>query len=488
MKLFAMEEDSGDNELLIDKLLDKKKEEESPLSLTANLLKKRDQISKDVKDHIEKTEEEGTEGDSSQDSEGTEEPVDKKEPVDKEESTEKPKEESTEESTGTEEETKEEPKEDSKEDSKEDDEGAAADSEEDLEALIGSEGGDKKPATESLKVGNSYKKKVVVPNKKPVATLTNWNRPILESYSRYKLSLESIDPKATPVEEKEQPVVYVKDSVLESINNLTSLAFKYIDSNKTFIAKSSEVANKLTERLAVFTELVKAVRYNFTHKLIEDRDILSNICYKDESDLRDTSRSLSNYIKTSNSIASILSNNSFEQLRSSFLSSSFEQDKEESKDLIYSKPIPGFNEVRVSSVPYVNYLKTKLEDYHYFNLKTIKTEDLYDLSSISITEDKDMLYITEALNGLVRNLAISIDTLKGITDNFEKLVEQVKVIAYDVEKDQFKKLTDLNLDDKIKDFIRFKLIMEISYINIKLIESYVLSTFSALNIAVELKE
>ena len=68
-KLFAFEEDnSSNNELIIDKLLEKNKEKASPMSLTADLLKQRDEVNKDVEEHIKQQEEESEEEDDENDS------------------------------------------------------------------------------------------------------------------------------------------------------------------------------------------------------------------------------------------------------------------------------------------------------------------------------------------------------------------------------------------------------------------------------------
>ncbi len=59
VRLFGFEDSSEDNNtLIIDKLLEKGKTKATPMSLTADLLKQRDQVNKDVEEHIEEQEEE----------------------------------------------------------------------------------------------------------------------------------------------------------------------------------------------------------------------------------------------------------------------------------------------------------------------------------------------------------------------------------------------------------------------------------------------
>ena len=469
-KLFALEEETGSgesgNDLLIDKLLDRKKEEVSPLSLTADLLKQREEITKEIKDQLEeepeKKDETGEEEEPPAEDEGSDEG-----------------DESSKEEPAKEEDSKDTPKEDSKENSEED-EGSSADSTDDLESMIGSGlggGSDKEPKAE--------KKETATESFKVVPTLRNCFGPLRDSHKGYLVSLESFGGDLKPVKETEQPIVYVKEAVLESIKNLTSIAFTYIDSNKTFTEKASVSTKSLNERLTVFTQLVESGKYHFTHKLVSDRDILANISFTDHSTVRETVRALVKYINHSNKASSTLLNSNFDELKSAFQTQEF---REDGTDLVYSKPIPGFNLVKASVVPYTNYLKTKIENFQYYKLKVMKTEDLYNLPGISITEDKDIAYIVTTLNELLVSLTVSIDTLNGVTDHFNSFVDSLKVIAYNVGNDEFKNLSELGLDNKVKDFIRFKMVMEISYINVNLVMDYMTSVISALNIALELEE
>lgn len=477
-KLFTMEDDhqeASGNDLIIDKLLDKKKEETSPLSLTADLLKRREEITKQVEDQLESEEDEDTDTDT----DSGDEEVDDEESSGEEgkDSKEGDKEESDDADDSEQDEKKEE-----KESSDKDDEGSEADDEGDLENLMGSgleEGGskdeDKEVAKESIRT----------PERTFRPTLRNMFNPLKDSYKAYRVTLEDMGNVAKPIKEEDQPVVYVKEAILESLKNLTTVAFSYVESNNAFVDKISDSVTLLNERVTVFSKLVEGRKFHFTHKLMSDRDILANISYKDHSNLRETTRTMSNYLKKSSTSASTLLNSKFDDLKSGFLTQDFVEDGE---DLIYTKPVPGFNIVKVGIVPYINYLKTKVEDYQYYKLKAMKTEDLYGLPAISITEDKDIDYVVENLSDLVLNTTVAIDTLKGVTDNFVRFVDELKVIAYNVQNDEYKKLSELGLDEKIQDFIKFKLVMEISYININLIIDYMTSVMSALNIVVELKE
>lgn len=462
-KLFALETESNKvsgNDLLIDKLLDKKEEEEtSPLSLTANLLKQRNTINADIKEHIEQHEdkmEELEEGDDS-----------------------------TEEDEQDEEQTSESKEKEAEEDGKdaEDDSGDSADEsddDEDVEALVGSELN--KDAPEDSAEG----KGVATESHQQPVSLRNCFSPLHNSYQGYLIALESIAEGVTPIKDTEQPVVHVKDSVLESLNRLTSVAFTYVESNQAFIDKTSKAVTELNERVSVFATMVEEGKYHFTHKLVSDKDILANIALNNgHSSIRETVRALNTYTNFSNKAVTSVLSNEFEELRNAFLTQGFVEDD---TDLVYAKPIPGFNMVKVGMVPYTNYLKTKVENYQYYKLKVMKTEDLYNLPAISVTEDKDIVYITESLQQLMFSTSVSLDSLTKINEHFTEFTDGLKVMAYNVENDQYKSLADLQLDNKVKDFIRFKLVMEVSYINVNLILDYMTSVISALNLVLELKE
>lgn len=457
-KLFALEDDNeSNNELIIDKLLEKTKEKASPMSLTADLLKQRDQVNKDVEEHIEEQQEEekdNEEESSESDEESSEEP---------EESSDKEK------------------KEDTPSD-KEDTEAAA--DKDSLSSLVGSglkedkeekdekksEEEKDKPATESL---------ITRP------TLNNLFTPIKLAHEQYveQLSIYNLAMEAIPTEK--QPVVYVKEAIIESISRLTKVANSYIDNTKSGIETYTKSLLKLNERITVFSQLVENGKHQFTHKLVKDRDLLTAVSFKGHSDPRETSRVLLKYLNESNKAISIAVNNSFNELRNAFLSKDF---KEEGEDLVYGKQLPGFMLVKVALVPYTNYLKTKIENFHYYNLKALKLEDVYELPAISITEDKDIEYIVKTLNDLVISAGVSIDTLKGITEHFTSFVNELKVLSYDVQNDKHSNLADLGIDAKVQDFIKFKLAMEASFININMCMNYISSISSVLDICLELSE
>ena len=479
-KIFAFEEDDSseeDNTLLIDKLLDRKEQEDKPVSLTADLLKQRDKIVKEVEEEINSEDEKEEDGSENTGEEGSGEG--EVGDTEGEEGDGEGDEEEEEQDEELEMETSKGAKDKEKKD-KEEAEGAEADSEEDLDNIVGSELGGKKEktATESYSIKKPKRK---LKKKVPLSDVFD---PIKSSYNKYRISLEDFQTNQKPVEEEDQPVAYIKESILKSISNLSNIAKKYSESNITSINKLSSSIKELHEKLTVFAELVKAKKYEFTDKLVSDRDILSNVGYTGESGVRETSRAMYNYINISSKLSSLIMNNTFDQLEQAFAAQGFVR---EGDDLIYKKPVPGFNSVRVSLVPYQNYLKTNMTEYQYYKLSVMKTEDLYELTSIDITEDNDIAYLVDILVKLMLSLSIGIDTLSKVNEHFSKFVDDLKIIAYNVQNDEYKNLSELGLDEKVKDFIRYKLVMELYYVNIDMLFSYITSMISVINITVKLE-
>ncbi len=459
-KLFALEDDSSSsgNDLIIDKLLQKNEQKKSPLSLTADLLKQRNEINNEVKDELEKQEEEDQSDTETDDNSEVENNSEDDQEQDKDP--------------------------DENKDDKEINDDSAAEDKDDLNSLVGSglkeDDGDDKKEDDSKKTDE-----VAEESFRSNVSIRSIFKPLQEASSRYTLSLEDFNlaDKAVPIEK--QPIAYVKDAVLECFDNLTKVSFKYVQNTDSFLKTISDSVLKLNERLTVFNGLVEGGKYHFTHKLVKEKDVLEQLSYKDHSDIRETSRVLLRYIEQSNIAVSLMVNNSFEEMKSAFTSKDFTED---GTDLVFSKQLPGFNLVKVATEPYINYLKTKPENFQYYKLKTVKAEDLYSLTAISVSEDKDLEYIVKTLNDLVAVAAVSIDTLKGVSGHFTSFTDELKVLSFNVQKDQYTNLTEIGIDEKVKDFIKFKLAMEASFININMILDYITSAVTVLNTCLELSE
>ena len=383
-KLFSLEEalpKDESNDLLIDKILNKAKEPKSPLSLTSDILKQRQEIKKDIEDKL------------------TDEPKEDEDTSEEDETTEEEKDTSSDGATENDEEsTKDtEPSSDKSKEEKEEDIGEAAEDKDSLNNLIGS---GLKEATESFSNNKVKTTKTI--------SLKEIFSPILKAHKQYTQSLEkySLESLATPV--SKQPVAYVKESVIESLTNLTTLANSYINNNNNFIKVTSESVKKINERFSVFNSVVEAEKFSFTNKLINDKDILSNFSSPGNSDPRDNLRELITYIDKSNKAVSLLLSNDFKDISSSFLNNDFST---EGSDIVYKKVLPGFNLVKLHLDTYKTYLSVNPTNFQYYKLKVLKTEDLFDLNSIGVTEDKELKYILDSFNKLLVSISLGVDNL-----------------------------------------------------------------------------
>ncbi len=478
-KLFAFEEESldNDNDLLIDKILNYTKKAKSPLSLTTQLISERSRLKKDIEKQLKES---GEEDDSNESEDTDDSKSEDNEPTDDKNSETKDDKPSDKEDSSSDDK----PKEDSKDDKDELSEASA--DKDSLNGLIGSglkdspkkeesdtkedaKETDEKPATESL----SYTKNI-----------SNIFRPIHDQYSKYLVSLEEYNV-GDKLEVHEQKIVYVKESVLESLNNLIQTADKYIAHNESYINSTSTSVKKLNETITVYQQFVEAKKFHFTNKLVDNKDILSNLSVPGDSNLRSNVKLLLEYIDASSKVINLTLNNDFEKLQEAYTASKFLL---EGNDYSYTKVLPGFNLVKVHLENYTNYLKTNAQNYQYYKLKVLKTEDLYSLNAIEISKDSDLEYILENIDKLFINVGLYIDNLTMVTENFRKFIDEIKVIIYNVEKDTQQDLTKIGIDEKLKDFIKFKLVIETCYINTDIVIDFVSSVLSVLNLCVELKQ
>lgn len=464
-KLFALEDDSSgsveDNNIsLIDKVIQRSKEPKSPLSLTADILKQRENLKKEISDKLKEVPEEDNTS-SNIDKESSENEETAKEPAESSGNKKEDDKKSSEEDTDS-----------SPKSSNEEDISEEAEDKEKLKSLIGSNlsSNPKEVSNESFNSSNR---------------ISSIFSPVLDSYKNYKVSLETynLQEQANPI--NKQPIVYIKESVIESLNNLVKIANNYITANKTFIDVTSKSVKNINERITIFKGFIDNKKYHFTNKLINDKDILANISMPDKSEIRETIKTLFKYTEESNKAMSMFISNDFSTLESSFVNSEFIKEQE---DLAYKYVLPGFNIVKVHLEPYSNYLKTPIQNYQYYKLKVFKTSDLFSLSSISINDDKELEFVVEYLDKLLVNITTNIDNLNDINTNFNKFTDEIKVITFDIEKDKYKNLSDIGIDEKVQEFIKFKLAIEVSYININLVIDYLSSIMSVLNSVLELKE
>lgn len=496
VKLYAQEDKdeksiSKSNMLILDKLIENTKKEESPLSITADILEQKKELEKNIEKNINKSSEEETEKeeDTSAEKENIEPEKDKEEESKKEEDKEKKNKEKDKSESKEEEEETEKENIDSEKDKEEIEEieesdlSQVADNKDSLKSLIGSE--DKEIPKKEEKKEEVTKESFTVSTKKKSknVSLEKIFTPILHSYAKYTLSLEEFGLKSK-LSLEEQPVVYIKEDVIESLNNFIINLDFYKNKNIETISSFTTTAKNLNEKITILGTLIKERKFHFTNLVINETDILSNISVSNNSDIIDSSNLLIKYNEISNNIITGILKNDFNKLYSIFTANEFEK---EENDLIYSKMLPGFNIVRVHLDPYTNFSKVKLNDYNYYIIKVLKTEDLYNLDSISINKDNVIDNLIDKMNILLIKLTSNIDTLNVLNTNLDKLLEETKALIYDIEQNKYDKLGELNIDNKIKDFIKFKIMFEICNVNINLLSNFLLQCLTILNKAIELK-
>jgi hypothetical protein len=464
-KLFALEEegkkvDTEANDLLIDKVLKLAEKNKDPVSLTADIIKQRQELKTEIQDRLdaepENPDEDGSGGDS--DGQG-------------EENKENGEGGSGEDNSGNSDS-------DNTNDKGDENLSSQADDKDSLKSVIGSgmsndEGEDdgEKSAQESLKLSG---KKV---------TLSNVFNPLKRSYDKYMVSMESFNI-AQRIAIEEQPIVYVKESVLEALNNLVTIANNYIGKNKTFIDSNAESIKNINERLTVLRQFIENRKYHFTHNLVNDQKLLAEISVLDKSDPRETCKLLVNYIENSNKFVNYVLNNDFNSIGSALSNANFVSEED---DFAYKAMLPGFNMIRAHLDQYENYLKANIENFHYYQLKTFKTEYLYNLDAVGITEDKELDFLMTNLDKMLIDLSMSVDNFNVVNSNLNKLIDEIKVFIYDVEQDKYSNLAELDIDSKVKDFIKFKLVSEAYYSNVTMLMSYILNLDTIINKCIELK-
>lgn len=470
-KIFAFEDedkkiDTEVNNLLIDKMLKLADKNKDPVSLTADIIKQRQELKNDIQKHLNaEPEEDSKDNSSSKDDNGN--------------SKENQKTESISENTSSDS-LKSDDKDSLKSNDKDNEDlSSKADDKDSLKSLIGSglsdnKGSDNKSSDTAQESFHLSTKQI---------SLSKIFSPLKNSYNKYLVSMESFNiPKRIAIEE--QPIVYVKDSVLESLNNLITVANNYIGKNKTFIDSNSNYVKNVNERLTVLRQFIENRKYHFTHNLVNDQKLLSEISVLNKSDLRETCKLLITYINNSNKFINYVLNNDFNSIGSALGNAEFVLEED---DFVYKEMLPGFNMIRAHLDQYENYLKTNIENFHYYQLKTFKTEYLYNLDAISITEDKKLDFIMTNLDKMLIDLSMSVDNFNVVNSNLNKLIDEVKVFIYDVERDKYSNLAELDIDSKVKDFIKFKLISEAYYSNISMLLNYILNIDTVINKCIELK-
>lgn len=484
-KLYAQEDREQDDplktpELLIDKVMQYEKKSKEGVSVTADLLKQRHELRKEITDQLESQEEESEDNDSedSSQSDDDQDSSSDSEEKGKEESSSQDSEDDADKDGGDKQEDKSD-KEDKKDDNEdkdkptssgkdpdESDESAAADDPDDLRKLVGAGN----TATESL----ITKPRTPSPSRRPARVsseslsslgtytlLKNLFEPLRQSHLRHRLAVEGYGLKSS-AKSTEQPLAYVKEEVAQSLSSLIKLANQYIHKNQATITQASTGLKTIGEQLTLYREYFKAEKFSFTQQLVQDPELIRLLSVKNKSEVEYTSSILARYLEGSSALAVKILQNPFEQLAEAFHSHDYQD--QATGEMVRTELLPGFVQMHATAVPFSNYIDTNYEEYQVYKRETYSPQDLYSLNAISLDEDPVYKKYLNELDKILISTGMVLDNLKMVNDQYQQFITEVKTIAYDVEKGVQTELAGLGLDDKLKDFIKFKMVTEL-YLN-----------------------
>lgn len=488
-KLYAQEDREQDDplktpELLIDKVMQYEKKSKEGTSVTADLLKQRHELRKEITDQLE-SQKEDSEDDDSEDSSQSDDDQDSSSDSEEkgaEESSSDNSEDGDDKDDGDKQEDKSD-KEDEKEDKKSDsedkdkpassdkdpdesDESAAADDPDDLRKLVGAGN----TATESL----ITKPRAPTPSQRPARVssetlsplgtytlLKNLFEPLRQSHRRHRLAVEGYGLKSS-AKSTEQPLAYVKEEVAQSLSSLIKLANQYIHKNQSTITQASIGLKTIGEQLTLYREYFKAEKFSFTQQLVQDPELIRLLSVKNKSEVEYTSSVLARYLEGSSALAVKILQNPFEQLAEAFHSHDYQD--QSTGEMVRTELLPGFIQMHATAVPFSNYIDTNYEEYQVYKRETYSPQDLYSLNAISLDENPAYKKYLNGLDKILISTGMVIDNLQMVNDQYQQFIAEVKTIAYDVEKGVQSELAGLGLDDKLKDFIKFKMVTEL-YLN-----------------------
>lgn len=461
-KLFALESEdsSGAGELMIDKVLKTQEKEKPGLLLTSQLIKQRHELKKEIQEEVSK--DSPPEGEEDKDAEGSggdsEDSGDDGEKSDDSSDEKDAKEDDDEEGGAGDEkdDTKDEDGDDEKKaappkDDEEDDVEVAADKDS-LKSVIGSglSGGDKGKGKETKESTESYKAPKVVKREPLFVGVVN-------THKRYMVALEGMENLPAPAKPKQQPIVYVKADVLKGLDKLLTLSSSYVAKNTKKTGEVKAGLLKLAESTAVYSEYNNADKLGFTMKVVDAEDLLKSLAMPGVASLKTLALTLDKYMEALSGCFVKLISNDLSTLKTVFTSSGF---TEKEGLLVMDRILPGFNRIVSTTVDYIDYLSVDYEDYQIYNTTAYKTQELYNIGGITLENSSDLSSVLKSMDGLAVHVGLFTDNLVDINVRYTQLISELKALHYDVETEKVKNLSELDIDSKLKDFIKFKMLSE----------------------------
>ena len=498
-KLFALEATDDDpldkkNELLIDKVLEYDKKTKSETSVTADLLKQRHDLRAQITDELneQKQDDDADDKENTSDSDTSSQSSssDDTDAADSEAGSADAASSASGDEKNSESSSVDQSSDKPAKDGDESEESAAAGDLDSLRGLVG--GGEKKDAgkkeaTESFKsapVGRKSPSAALSVNGLQVALRTLF-QPLKDTHQRRLMALESFQLQATP-KVTDQPLVYVQDQVVDSLNRLIALANQYLQKNTSSIAQGALGLKDLGEKLTVYREYVLGEKFHFSQALLQDKDLLKALSIPGKNELAYTSTVLAKYLETGSALAVKLLQAPFEQLPDALMAAGYKAN--EQGVFVNQQVLPGFITMQASVVPFTNYIEAQYEEYQIFKVQVVKPQDLYSLPALSLDQDKDIKKLLTELDKILISAGMILDNLKVVGDNYQQFIEAAKGIVYDVEKGAQTNLSGLGLNEKLMDFIKFKLVTELYLNDFDAAVMYLSAALSALAQLVELSD
>jgi len=436
-------ENSDNSELLLNKVIELDKSSSDISSLTSEIIEKRNSLKEEIIKELDK-ESSSSEDDSEEDELDTDSTDDEEDELDTDSI-------------------------DDEDDSEEDElDTDSTDDEEDTNSKETDKDKDKED-TDKKENKDTNDKNVSKEN------LNTFYQPILDVYSKYTESLEqfSINDRLSL---EEQPVVYTKEAVIKTLQNLISLLDSYISKNETFIDQYSKTSININERLTILNVYIEKNKYKFTNKLISDLDLLVKLSTTKTSSIKDNIKVINNFALDVIKIIEAIITNTFDNLLPAITSNNFIEDNKYG-GYSYKEMLPGFVLIKTSIPKYEGYTKTDLEDYSYFKLKQFNTKNIYDLKPLLINDDNEIENILDYCDKVLVNISIIIDTFKTINTKNKNIITDLKNTVYDVEHNKFDKIKDIDIDFNIQTVVKFKVLSEVFIQSVTVLIEYLLTLF-----------
>jgi hypothetical protein len=285
---------------------------------------------------------------------------------------------------------------------------------------------------------------------------------------------------------EEQPIVYTKDKVLESLNRVVTSTNIYNKTIQEIVATMIGTLKTYVKNTTYYDEYKNANKTSFTSKLVTDKNILAALAVTTDVDVKASIRALYSYNTNVATLTKAILSNPLNTLPGSFKLADFHH-TDGSTEYQYKDTLPGFNIIRSNCLDYANYLKTKVDYYNVYCLNTAKTFDFYSTTPVGLDKDTDLDLIIDYVYKLITSLAVITDNLKDLGGVARSTLDKLKVKIYDVENNKVQDLSTLGLDEALQDIIRLKLAIEVSLVTVKLNNKFLVNLFSFLKHTVALK-